>query len=54
MTLVRVRGGSKGFRMVELDDWKREQLEKKGKLRKVMSQGAKKQEAKHRQKRKQK
>lgn len=30
--LVRVRGGPKGVRHIPLDDWKREQKEKKGKL----------------------
>ena len=42
--LIRVRGGLKGFRMISIADWKQEQREKNGKLPKVMSPRAKKQE----------
>lgn len=42
--LVRVRGGLKGFRIIELGIWKQEQLEKKNKLKlpKILSQGERK------------
>ena len=50
---VRVRGGLKGFRMIALGDWKREQKEKKGKILKAknLSPRQKKQEVKRKRKR---
>ena len=54
--LVRVRGGLKGFRIIELGIWKQEQLEKKNKLElpKILSQGERKQQVKRKRNQKRK
>ena len=52
--LVRVRGGSKGFRMITLGQFKDEQREKRGKIKKAKSPRAKKMDAKRKEKTKRK